>query len=106
MTMDQLITRLPTQDQATVYRNIKIFEDLGIVSRVHIAGQSKVELSDIFQHHHHHLTCTSCGRVTILKENSLVESEIEKITLALRFKPLDHQLEIRGLCSTCQDVIP
>lgn len=98
----ELITLLPTQHQVTVYRNVKIFEDLGIITRLRLGWNSKLELSDIFHHHHHHLSCLNCGKVIILKDNPVLENEIERFAQRRNFKPTDHQLEIRGYCSTCQ----
>ena len=98
----QLVTRLPDQDQATVYRNIKVFEELGIINRLQLGWHSKLELSDIFHHHHHHLTCLKCGKVIILKDNPILETEITRLSARRGFTPTDHQLEIRGLCSQCQ----
>jgi Fur family transcriptional regulator, ferric uptake regulator len=102
LTIPQLITLLDLHDQATVYRNIKLFENLGIVSRLRLGWHSKLELSDIFRHHHHHMTCLACGKVVILKDNRAIEQQIERVSHALKFKSVDHQLEIRGYCHKCQ----
>ncbi len=102
LTVHELITLLDIHDQATVYRNIKVFEDLGIISRLQLGWHSKLELSDIFQHHHHHMTCNGCGKVLILKDNQTIEAEIARISRTSGFKAVDHQLEIRGLCKACQ----
>lgn len=102
LTIHELIGLLDRHDQATVYRNIKLFERLGIINRLQLGWHSKLELSDVFQHHHHHLTCTACGRVIVLDEHPVIEREIAMTCQRRSFKPLDHQLEIRGLCHTCQ----
>ncbi len=102
LSIDQLIKGLPRQDQATVYRNIKLFEKLGIIRRLQLGWHSKLELSDKFYHHHHHLTCSNCGKVWALKENDVLEKQINGIAKNKRFLPADHQLEIRGLCQACQ----
>jgi len=102
LTIHELIALLDSHDQATVYRNIKVFEDLGIISRLQLGWRSKLELSDIFQHHHHHMTCGGCGKVLILKDNQAIEAEIARMSQTSGFKATDHQLEIRGLCKSCQ----
>jgi len=101
-TVKELILRLPKDDQATVYRNLKLFEQLGVIRKLYMDRHSKFELSDIFQHHHHHLTCSKCGRVIILRANPVLEEIISRLSVKNGFQPLDHQLEIRGLCQTCQ----
>ncbi len=102
LSVGQLIRGLPRQDQATVYRNIKLFEKLGIIRRLQLGWHSKLELSDKFHHHHHHMTCSNCGKVWALKENPVLEKQINDIAKNKRFLPADHQLEIRGLCQACQ----
>ena len=70
LTMQHLIPLLPRHDQATVYRNIELFEQLGIINRLRLGWQTKIELSDIFHHHHHHFSCLNCNKVLILKLTS------------------------------------
>ncbi len=76
LTINELIAHLRRHDQATVYRNTKVFEDLGIISTLRLGWNSKLELSDVFQHHHHHMTCVRCGDVKVLPEAPLIESAI------------------------------
>ncbi len=100
----ELVKKLPKDDQATVYRNLKLFEGLGVIRKLQMGWHSKFELSDIFQHHHHHLTCSKCGRVIILRANPMLEEIISRLSVKNGFQPLDHQLEIRGLCRQCQSL--
>lgn len=102
LTMQQLIPLLSQHDQVTVYRNIELFEKLGVVNRLRLGWLTKIELSDIFMHHHHHFTCVKCGRVYDLPDDPVMEKEIVRLTKSSNFKAMDHQLEIRGLCQACQ----
>jgi Fur family transcriptional regulator, ferric uptake regulator len=102
LTIKELIALSPSVHHVTVYRNIKIFEELGIITYLRLGWNSKLELSDIFRHHHHHLTCLKCGKVTVLKDNPVLEAEISRLSARRSFKPTDHQLEIRGYCSNCR----
>lgn len=104
LTLKELITHIHKHDQATVYRNIELFEQLGIINRLRLGWHTKIELSDIFQHHHHHMSCVSCGKIFILKDNRTIENEISRIATKNGFKAIDHQLEIRGLCQKCLHV--
>jgi len=103
ISIKQLVVLADKNDQSTVYRNLILFEKLGIINRLRLGWHSKVELSDMFQHHHHHFTCLKCGNVTILPENSLLEDQINKLAASKNFSQTDHQLEIRGLCQSCSD---
>lgn len=101
LSIKKLITQIPKHDRATIYRNITTFEKLGLISRLQMGWNSKVELSDMFQHHHHHFTCLNCKQITNLPENQILEKEIAKLAESSQCKQTDHQLEIRGLCQTC-----
>lgn len=105
LTLKELIQLIQKHDQATIYRNIDLFEQLGIINRLRLGWQTKIELSDIFQHHHHHLSCVLCGKVVMLRDNPTIENEIAKISRRSGFKPLDHQLEIRGYCAKCSKLL-
>ena len=100
-TIAELTSLLKDYDRATVYRTVDLFERLGVINRLQLGWKYKLELSDVFHHHHHHLTCTNCGKVIILKEDKTIEERIKLLSSARDFKPMDHQLEIRGLCQAC-----
>lgn len=101
LTLHELIAKLPQHDQVTVYRNIDLFEKLGVITRIRLGWNTKIELSDVFQHHHHHFTCLKCFRVINLPEDKTIERRINKLGESQGLKITDHQLEIRGLCNRC-----
>lgn len=102
-TISQLIAKLPKQDQASVYRNIKIFEEMGIANRLHAGWKSTMELSDLFRRHHHHLICLTCNRIMDLINDLPIEVSIAQVASQQGFTPLEHQLEIHGYCDKCQN---
>jgi Fur family transcriptional regulator, ferric uptake regulator len=102
LSMHQLIGRARGIDRASVYRTVELFERLGIVQRLNTGWKYKLELTDKFAEHHHHLTCTQCGRTISMNETEL-EALIAKLAAHHHFKPTAHQIEIQGLCTTCQD---
>ena len=102
VTINKLIEDLSTQDQATIYRNIKLFEKFGIVNRLQLGWNSKLELGSLYHDHHHHMSCVNCGKVIAWEEDPALELRIQTVALKLGFIPQNHQLEIRGLCSNCQ----
>lgn len=89
-------------DRASVYRTIQLFEQVGIVQRLQIGWKYKLELSDKFSVHHHHLSCIKCGHTIAIDEDAVLEKRMYALTMAYDFMPQDHQLEIRGLCNACQ----
>lgn len=88
-------------DRATVYRNLELFERIGIVKRVWIGWKSQVELSEEFVPHHHHAVCKHCGS-HIPIESPELESLIKKFSAELNFRLEDHTLDIIGYCAACK----
>jgi Fe2+ or Zn2+ uptake regulation protein len=89
-------------DRASIYRVIALFEKLGIVERIQIGWKYKLELSDVFRSHHHHITCVKCGRTQMFEESKLIEFELKQLAEEAGFTETGHQLELRGICTNCQ----
>lgn len=86
---------------ATVYRTLSLLEDSHVVTSLSFGAQGKkYELG--VKHHHDHLICTECGKIT-----EFVDEEIEQrqlaITKELGFKMSDHSMQIYGICRECQE---
>lgn len=88
-------------DRASLYRAIDLFEKLGLVRRVYIGWKYKVELSDVFTHHHHHISCLECGKVVAITEDAEIERLIHEISERYGFTTPAHQLEVTGYCPDC-----
>lgn len=101
-TMHELVARCRDIDRASIYRTVALFEQLGIVHRLQMGWKYKLELTDAFSHHHHHLSCTQCGNITALPEDPALERRLQALAAQYNFTAQDHQLEIRGLCSHCR----
>lgn len=103
-TMGEVVAACHGQaDRASVYRAIALFERLGIAQRLQIGWKYKLELSDPFHNHHHHLTCGNCGKVMPLPEDRILEERLRLLAASARFKMREHQLEIGGLCENCRE---
>lgn len=103
LSVSQIISRtLIATDRASVYRTITLFEKLGITQRLQIGWKYKIELSDKFHSHHHHLTCLECGKIKAFKEIEELERLIHTIAQSHNFHLTDHQVELQGVCSNCQ----
>jgi Fur family transcriptional regulator, ferric uptake regulator len=100
LAMRDLVHKVKSVDRASIYRTVDLFERLGIAQRLNTGWKYKLELTDKFAAHHHHLTCVNCGRTIAMNETEL-ERTIEKLTAAHGFVPSSHQIEIQGLCSDC-----
>jgi Fur family ferric uptake transcriptional regulator len=89
-------------NRASLYRIIALFERLSIVQRLQIGWKYRIELSNTFQEHHHHLTCSQCGKILPLPEDAALEARLALLAEQANFTVIDHQIEIRGLCPGCQ----
>ena len=103
-TMHELILACSPMDRATIYRIIMLFERLGIVQRLQIGWKYKLELSDQFHDHHHHMTCTRCGQSFALPEDETLESRLRALAANTGFVPSSHQIEIKGVCRNCRTI--
>lgn len=101
MSMHDLVGRVKEVDRASVYRAVELFERLGIIQRLNTGWKYKLELTDKFAEHHHHLTCLNCGCTIAMNEDEL-EQLITRLAAAHNFKPTAHQIEIQGLCQNCR----
>lgn len=102
LTMKQLAIACSKIDRASIYRSVLLFEKLNIVQRVYIGWKYKIELSDDFHQHHHHLTCSTCGKVVPFEEDENFENGLDMIAKRQGFAMEGHQLEIQGICTDCQ----
>lgn len=102
VSIKQVVSETPNQDQATVYRNIKLFEKLGIISKLRLGWKSRLELTNKFHDHHHHMNCIKCGKIIAWEEDPTIELRIQTVALKQGFLPQNHQLEIHGICQACQ----
>ncbi len=101
--ISSLIKQLEHQvNRVTIYRTIRLYEQLGIINRLSIGWKYKLELSDIFSKHHHHITCQNCGLIVSIKESSTIEKSINQIVENSGFTNITHQLEFQGYCAKCQ----
>lgn len=100
-TMSQLITRSKGIDRASTYRAIDILEKIGAVSRVPQGFKYKIELSEKFLPHHHHITCSNCGRQSDIELGTL-EILLEKIAVDNEYTLQSHKVELQGICSECK----
>ena len=80
---------------ATVYRTVKLFEELGILEKLEF-GDGRARYEDADREHHDHLINVQNGDV-IEFVNSDIEKLQEKIAQELGFKLLGHKLELYGV---------
>ena len=102
-TMNELLLKSNgSVDRVSIYRNIDLFERSGIAHRVYVGWKYKIELSDEFTGHHHHLSCLTCGKIIDIDDHKHIDEFIKKVTAEFNFRPRRHQFEIDGYCKSCR----
>ena len=90
----------PSLSLATIYKNIILMMEKGVLVEVPIAGKkSKYELAKV---DHMHLICTECGEV---EDRSCLESTdkiLYTVTEQENFKLNKRQINLYGVCEKCQ----
>lgn len=91
----------PSIGAATVYRNIKVLCDAGILEPTHqnIDGRDVYELPD--EDHHDHILCIDCGEVFEFNNES-IESLQVKVAKEFGFNLTGHRHMIHGACDYLQ----
>lgn len=88
-------------DRASVYRTMRLYEELGFVRRIAHGWKYTFELSDVFSRHHHHLVCRICNTVVELEDVPELENAIHAMAKTYSYTNLKHEVEISGICSNC-----
>lgn len=92
--------RLPKISLGTVYRNLEILSELGMVLKLDVGGTQK--RFDGHVENHYHVRCTECGCVGDLHMSTDHEIEQQAQTLT-DFEIKRHSLEFIGVCPECCD---
>lgn len=89
-------------NRSTVYRTIDLFEKIGVVNRIYTGWKYRIELSDTFSSHHHHMSCMACGKITAFDELPHFHSDLKELEQTHGFQIQSHSLELKGLCKSCR----
>jgi len=97
---EEVIKVHPSLSLATIYKNIILMQENGILVEVPIAGRkSKYELSKT---DHMHLICTECGHVEDKMCLEITTQAFDTLTQAEHFKLNKRQVNLYGICEACQ----
>jgi len=95
----ELSEKLPESDRATLYRNVEVLEQLGLLKQIRFKDrQVYYEVED---KHHHHIVCTNCGKIADISHCKL-DTTGKSVLKHTGFAEIDdHSLEFYGLCAAC-----
>lgn len=77
---------------ATVYRTVKLFEEIGVTQK-HDFGDGRSRYEEISKEHHDHLIDLKSGKV-IEFSNQEIERLQKEVARKLGYKLVDHRLEL------------
>ena len=104
-----LQAQFPGIGLTTVYRTLDLLNRAGVIAKINAGdGQTRYEQSlGGEKGHHHHLICTSCGKILDYRDFESEELDLIRKTEAVlakkyRFEISGHNIEFRGRCENCR----
>lgn len=91
--------RSPSISLSTVYRNLRVFKNLGLVEQHQLSNRYFYEIAT--RGRHHHLVCLGCGRVFEFNCPS-TEHLKSRISKEEGFKVTETDVRLTGYCPDCQ----
>jgi Fur family ferric uptake transcriptional regulator len=88
--------------RATIFRALDLFTELEVLERIDLPSGDHAYVPCLPTHHHHHVICQRCGKVT----------EVEDLGLGAALRAMErnsgwrverHRLELYGCCPECQE---
>ncbi|MDZ7620600.1 MAG: transcriptional repressor, partial [Patescibacteria group bacterium] len=89
---------IPQLSRTTVYRVLDTLVEMGLIRRVHQAGVARFDGN---VNHHHHLVCTTCGKIIDVEELAVEELPLPGSKIQ-GFIIDDFSIHFSGTCSECQ----
>ncbi|MBO4499361.1 MAG: transcriptional repressor [Bacteroidaceae bacterium] len=89
--------------RATLYNNINILVDSGIVTRHRLGEMAEYEKNVLGGNSHFHMVCTECGKIKEFHNDKLY-----KCLLAIKvgkFSVKGYTIYVNGLCAKCSNAL-
>ncbi|MFS0784703.1 peroxide-responsive transcriptional repressor PerR [Bacillus sp. 1P06AnD] len=90
--------KFPNMSVATVYNNLRVFKDAGLVKELTYGDSSS--RFDFTTSDHYHIICEKCGNIVDFHYPGL--DEVEQLASHVTgFKVHQHRMEVYGVCPGC-----
>lgn len=96
---DMVRKRLPRIGLGTVYRNLELMAENGMILKLEVGGTQK--RFDATTEDHYHIRCSQCGRVDDI-DVPVIDSLVESAAESTAYQILGHHVEFTGICPSCQ----
>ncbi len=91
--------KFPNMSVATVYNNLRVFREVGLVKELTYGDTSS--RFDFVTTEHYHVICEACGKIVDFHYPGL--DEVEQLASHVTgFSISHHRMEVYGTCSDCQ----
>jgi Fur family ferric uptake transcriptional regulator len=87
--------------RATIFRALDLFTELEVLERIDLPSGDHAYVSCLPSHHHHHVICQRCGKVTEVEDLGLGEA-LAAMEDSSGWRVEKHRLELYGCCPDCQ----
>ncbi|WP_448584389.1 Fur family transcriptional regulator [Thermocrinis sp.] len=87
--------------RSTIYRTVKLLQDFGAIREVIKLNNRTIYEFVVGKQHHEHLICINCGKIIEFYKRA-IEVLQDEVCEEHDFTPLNHRLEIFGICSECR----
>lgn len=99
---DMVRKRLPRIGLGTVYRNLELMAESGIILKLEVGGTQK--RFDATTELHYHIRCMDCGRVDDIELP--VQHQINKAASEnTSYQIFSHHIEFSGTCDQCSSTL-
>jgi len=96
---DMVRQRLPRIGLGTVYRNLEIMAENGMILKIEVGGSQK--RFDAITEDHYHIRCSQCGKVDDI-DMPVIDNLVQEASKASSYHIIGHHVEFTGICSECQ----
>ncbi len=96
---DMVRKRLPRIGLGTVYRNLELMADSGMILKIEVGGTQK--RFDATTTEHYHIRCSVCGKVDDI-DVPVIKELVAQAADTTPYLILGHHVEFTGICNTCQ----
>lgn len=96
---DMVRKRLPRIGLGTVYRNLELMAENGMILKLEVGGTQK--RFDATTDNHYHIRCSGCGRVDDI-DTPVMNELVREAADATSYEVIGHHVEFSGQCPVCQ----
>ena len=96
---DMVRKRLPRIGLGTVYRNLELMAENGMILKLEVGGTQK--RFDATTDTHYHIRCSNCGKVDDI-DTPVMDELVREAAASSSYQVLGHHVEFSGICPGCQ----